>query len=237
MNKKYKNLLFDLDNTLIDDNANRKYAIKKIIIEKNGKVSEKELDEYIKFDNQFWRDRASGKIKDPYEFGSKEEKTKWIRSYKFVMFFKDISLEEGSIMNEKYIKYLNEEIIPVNGANTILEYLYNKGYKIYVITNSPITVANSKVNKSGIKKYIRSIFTAEEAGFMKPHNGFFSNFSNKIENIYDSLIIGDELGQDVALGINHGIDTCWLNTNNIENKTNYKPNYEIKYLEDLKKIL
>ena len=38
MSKKYKKILFDLDNTLIDDNENRKYAIRKIL---------KEMDKYF----------------------------------------------------------------------------------------------------------------------------------------------------------------------------------------------
>ena len=38
MQKKYKKLLFDLDNTLVDDDENRKYAIKQILLERNDKV-------------------------------------------------------------------------------------------------------------------------------------------------------------------------------------------------------
>ena len=34
MLKKYKKILFDLDNTLVDDNENRKYAIKQILKER-----------------------------------------------------------------------------------------------------------------------------------------------------------------------------------------------------------
>ena len=33
MVKTYKKILFDLDNTLVDDDENRKYAIKQILIE------------------------------------------------------------------------------------------------------------------------------------------------------------------------------------------------------------
>ena len=36
MNKKYKKVLFDLDNTLVDDDKSRRYAIEQILIEKDG---------------------------------------------------------------------------------------------------------------------------------------------------------------------------------------------------------
>lgn len=43
MPKVYKKLLFDLDNTLVDDDENRKYAIKKILLERKDVVTNEEL--------------------------------------------------------------------------------------------------------------------------------------------------------------------------------------------------
>ncbi len=45
----------------------------------NEEPSEK-IKNFIEIDNKFWKDRAAGKIKDPYEFKTNEEKTdynKW----------------------------------------------------------------------------------------------------------------------------------------------------------------
>ena len=52
MQKKYKKILFDLDNTLVNDDENRKCAIKKLLKERNELLKQneeikKELD-YIK---------------------------------------------------------------------------------------------------------------------------------------------------------------------------------------------
>ena len=43
MSKIYKKLLFDLDNTLVDDNENRKYAINKILLDRKEKVTDKRI--------------------------------------------------------------------------------------------------------------------------------------------------------------------------------------------------
>ena len=75
MEKRYKKLLFDLDNTLVDDDENRKQAMEKILIERKEKVNSEKLERFIEIDNQFWKDRAEGKIKDPYKFKNNEEKT------------------------------------------------------------------------------------------------------------------------------------------------------------------
>ena len=51
------------------------------------------------------------------------------------------------------------------------------------------------------------------------------------------LIVGDELGCDIALGINNNIDTCWFNNNSSENNTLYKPSFMIKDLIELTDII
>ena len=48
MIKTYKKILFDLDNTLVDDDENRKYAIKQILIERNEEPNDKRIEDFIK---------------------------------------------------------------------------------------------------------------------------------------------------------------------------------------------
>ena len=95
MPKVYKKILFDLDNTLVDDDENRKYAIKKILLERKDVLTSEELERFIELDNQFWKDRAEGRIKDPYKFKTNEDKTEWVRAQRFIKYFNNITLEEG----------------------------------------------------------------------------------------------------------------------------------------------
>lgn len=236
---KYKKILFDLDNTLIDDDANRSYAIKKILKEKNEIISQEKIKEFIKIDNQFWKDRANGKIKNSYEFKTVEEKIDWLRAQRFIMFFNNISLEEAIQISNRYTEYLKENIIPIENSKEILEYLVKKEYDLYIITNGPIKPLKDKLEKANINNYIKCAFSAEEAGRMKPHKEFFDRFFQKvnIENKNDILIVGDELEKDVLAGIKNGMDTCWFNKDFQNNNTDIKPTFEINNLEELKNIL
>ncbi len=239
MSKKYKKILFDLDNTLIDDNENRKYAIKKILIERHESILDEKVQRFIDIDDQFWKDRADGKIIEPYKFKSIQEKTEWLRAQRFIKYLNNISLDEAIQINQKYIKYLSEKIIPIKNVNETLKYLYEKEYEMYIVTNGPKFAVKFKLEKINVEKYFKDIFTAEEAGFMKPHNEFFKKFFEKV-GIYkkeEMLIIGDELDKDVAGGLNNKIDSCWFNMKKIPNNTNLKPNYEINDLIQLKDIL
>ena len=239
MHKIYKKLLFDLDNTLIDDDENRKYAIKQILLERKEVASKERIEEFINLDNQFWKDRTEGKIKDPYKFKSNEDRTKWIRSYRFMNYFKSISFEESVEINDKYISYLSKNIVPIKNSQEILDYLYRKQYEIYIITNSPKKVVDNKISKINVQKYIKETFSAEEAGHNKPHNEFFEKFFIKINTNEkdDMIIIGDELETDILGGIKNGIDSCWVNMKNIVNNSSIKPTYEINDLIELKNIL
>lgn len=239
MQKGYRKLLFDLDNTLVDDDENRRYAIKKILLERKDIVTSEELEKFIELDNQFWKDRAKGLIKDPYKFKTNEEKTEWIRAQRFIKYFNNITLEEAIKINNKYINFLKEKIIPIKNSTEILKYLYEKQYEIYIITNSPTKVVIDKLSKINVQNYIKNTFSAEEAGHMKPQNEFFEGFFNKINSYQrkDMLIIGDELEKDILGGIQNGIDSCWFNIKKAENNTDFKPIYEINSLMELKNIL
>lgn len=238
MVKSYKKILFDLDNTLIDDNENRKYAMKKILSDRKESITDEKLEKFINLDDKYWKDRAEGKIKDPYKFKTLEEKTTWVRAKRFMMYF-NCTFEKAVEINNKYINYLKTSIIPINNAKEILEYLYKKQYEIYIVTNGPEEPVKNKLNSINAIKYIKSVFTAEEAGFMKPHKEFFDKFFKKIDECKkeDMIIIGDELEKDVLGGIQNGIDSCWFNMKKAKNDTNIRPSFEINNLLELKNIL
>ena len=51
------------------------------------------------------------------------------------------------------------------------------------------------------------------------------------------LVVGDDLLADIKGGQNAGLDTCWFNLKNEENKSNIHPKFEIGSYEDLYKIV
>ena len=238
MIRKYKKLLFDLDNTLVDDDENRKYAFEKILVQRKEQVTNEKLEKFIQLDNQYWKDRAEGKKQDPYKFKTKEEKTIWVRAQRFREYFNGITLEDAIQINEKYINLLKEKIIPIKNSTEILKYLYDKKYELYIVINAPSKVVMHKFTQINVQNLIKDIFSAEEAGYMKPHREFFDKFFSKTNNYNteEMLIIGDELEKDILGGIQNKIDTCWFNPKKLNNNK-YKTNYEICDLLELKKIL
>ena len=51
------------------------------------------------------------------------------------------------------------------------------------------------------------------------------------------LMVGDDLLADIKGGINAGIDTCWVNFANEENKTDIQPKYTVHSYEELYRVV
>lgn len=237
--KKYSTIIFDLDDTLSNEKENIKHAFKCVLQYMKEDFSEEKFIRFNKVDKQFWKDRSEGKIYEPDDFNSLEEKVAWIRAQRFIIYYdNNISIEKAKKLNSIYIEGLKECIVPMEGAYETVKYLYEKGYKLVVATNGPLLAVNSKLEGIKIEKYISTIFSSEECGSMKPKKEFFDALLNKMNNNNkdEMLIIGDELLKDIKGGIINNIDTCWLNWKN-EVAEEYIPKYEVKKLLEIKEIL
>lgn len=234
----YKTIIFDLDDTLTDDKANIKEALKIVMKYMNIKYTENNFKRFYEIDKATWRDRAAGKLLTPYE-DNNEKKTEWIRSSRFLKFFNNkITYEKAVKLNDIYMDGMKEHVVPREGTKEIIKYIFLKGYKIIIATNGPSIPLKTKIEKLGITEYVDTIFAADEVGYMKPHKQYYDGLLKKadITNTSEILFIGDDLDKDIKGGEENNIDTCWCNYNNeINNKYNTK--YEITNLIQLKEIL
>lgn len=235
----YKTLIFDLDDTLTDDRENTKEAFKILMQFRNEEFSEENFNRFCKIDKYVWKERAAGRLLGPYE-DNKEKKIEWIRTMRFIKYYgeENISYEDAIIANNIYMDGMKSLVVSRDGTYEILEYLFNKGYKIIIATNGPMLPLKTKLQKLNIDKFIDMFFSAEEAGFMKPSPKYFEALfeKGKIKSKENILFIGDELEKDVKGANDNGLDVCWCNYNN-EINSNYSVKYEIHNLKELKNIL
>ena len=234
----YTTLIFDLDDTLTDDFENCKEAFKIMIFSRNEKYYEEDYLRFKEIDNKTWADRAAGKLMTPYE-NDDDKKKEWLRASRILKYYDNkITYEEAVKLNDIYIEGMKEKVIARPDVEEVMEYLYNKKYKIVIATNGPIVPLKEKLRKIKILDFVNVIFSSEEAGQMKPHDKFYEKLFEKADVIPSNkiLFIGDNLETDIKGGIEHGLDTCWCNYNNeVNNK--YNVTHEIKKLKDLITIL
>lgn len=243
--KNYKILVFDLDDTLIDNKANVKAAFEVMLKASNELFSEEKFSRWYNLDKQFWIDWQDGLIEIPEklknETGKKsDEFLDWVRSQRILLYFDNsVSPEKAIELNNVYMQALNDVVLPVDGAKNVLSYLSEK-YKIVIATNGPRIATQKKLEKIDCLQFTDDVLSADMFGYMKPKIEFFDAIEERYSdfNKSDYLIIGDSLKSDVGFGINVGIDSCWFNRFEDGNSNDTaKPTYIITDLEELKELL
>lgn len=233
---KYELLIFDLDDTIIDNLENVKYAFMKMAGYLGKEYTEQELYKWYEFDKKYWTDFYNGKIKIPYDKNDSRY-IPYVQSLRYKEFYKDeFDIDKALHINEIYLKSLKEVVFPIEGIKETLEYLSEK-YTLIIATNGPRQAVESKLTKIKCLDYIKETFSADmtENKVGKPNVIYFEELLKNINyfNKEQILLIGDSLRDDIKGGMNAGIDTCWFNRNKEELSDEYKPTMIIKDIREL----
>lgn len=224
MNKKYKVLLFDLDNTLLSFDKAEDKSIKQTLLHFGLTPTIELISEFRKINLYYW---------ECYEKGiyTRDE----ILVKRFSDFLEGKSNEDPQEVNIYYLNQLSYCSDLEDYADEVLEKLKDD-YKIEIVTNGVYETQMRRINSSIIKKYIDKIFVSEKIGYQKPKKEFFDVVFNTLQvKKEDALLIGDSLTADMLGGVQYGIDTCFYNPKNI--KTDMKVTYIINDLRNLYNIL
>lgn len=225
---KYDTLLFDVDNTLLDFDANEKESFKSMILDKGEEYSEELYETYKKMNHRMWEAVERGEITI--------DDVLYTRFSKLMnMYGKEV---DGIEYENTYRFYLNRGIQEMPNVHEVLSELKKK-HRLYVITNGIKETQDSRMNRSGLVKYFEERFISESIGANKPSSEFFDYVKNSIDdfNPSNTLIIGDSLTSDIKGGNLAGIDTCWFCKEGTVNSTGIIPTYEIHALDELFEII
>lgn len=226
--KKYKTILFDIDDTLIDFKVDQKIAFMKAMNEIGKICTEEMYEDYNDINLGLWEELNKGNI-------SLEE----LFVKRFKIFFDKYKIKQNEEeFNNILTKMFQETGTPIKGVVETLNKISNV-YELVVVSNGPKDQQYHRLKNANFLKYFSKIFISEEMGYNKPDKKYFDIVFNNIKNKEKSqiLIVGDSISSDIIGGKKVGIDTCWYNINNKENNTDIKPEYEIKNFEELLKIV
>ncbi|WP_423363770.1 YjjG family noncanonical pyrimidine nucleotidase [Mycoplasma sp. P36-A1] len=226
--KKYKFLLFDLDDTLLDFHKAEYHGIKNVMLKYNLDFDEKKYAIYNTINHKYWSMFEKNLIDQ-----------KQVLKLRFEEFFLRYNIKvDGKEVDDYYRLQLQDAAYVIPGAMQLLQNL-NEKYEIYAATNGVGKTQYSRLVKSKMINYFNDLFISQEIGFNKPDINFFEYCFTNIKNFdkKSTLMIGDSLQSDIKGGIDSGIDTCWYNPNIIENTTDFKATYEIDNLQQILSIL
>jgi putative hydrolase of the HAD superfamily len=230
--KKYCHLYFDLDRTLWDYENNAAKALLFLFDKYNLKLYFADF-EYLrslfsKYNDFLWEEYREGRV-------HKEV----LRILRFELCFKEAGYDQSSLsaaLNTEFMDISPKLTGLMPGTFELLDYLKEKKYRLYIITNGFTRIQEIKMKFSGLSPYFEKLFTSENVGSHKPHRDMFEYCIKSVNAKKDqSLMIGDDLKVDILGAKSFGIDQVFYNPDGLPHSE--KITYEIRHLLELKDIL
>ena len=225
---KYRFLLFDADNTLLDFDTNERVSIENTLRHFGIPFDEKILSMYHEINLMYWDMLSKGQIERDV-----------LLTKRFETLFERIGVSVDCVAVENMYRSnldLGYQLIP--GALDLCRRL-RKDYRIYIITNGVVSTQYARLSGSGLEPLMDGIFISDEVGFNKPARQFFEFVQNSIEGFEKerALVIGDGLLSDIKGGIDYGIDTCWVDIYRSGDSRGLHPTYVVKSISELPELL
>ncbi|NCB08188.1 MAG: noncanonical pyrimidine nucleotidase, YjjG family [Bacteroidia bacterium] len=211
MNKRYTHLFFDLDNTLWDFDTNASEAMYLTFMMKN--INKKNVDfntffeVYSIHNHALWLDYRNQLI------GKKE-----LIKERFRRTFEELNITgiDPEETNTVYLDFMSEQNHLKKGVLETLNELKRKKYSMYIITNGFKEVQLKKLENSGLRPFFQKVFISEDIKVAKPGHAIF-DYAIKSANALKSksLMIGDDWDADIVGAANFGIDSVYIDPENI----------------------
>lgn len=226
LKKNYRYILFDLDRTLWDFDANAENNINSLLDEYNIPVKDKHefYGKYNEINHLLWAAYEKGDLS--------KEMLRWERFYRT---FLEYGIDDKGLAEKFGEDYLgnmpNQTILMPHAAEVLIE-LKERGCRMAVITNGFREVQHRKLANSGIDKYFDAVMISEEQGVHKPSPIIFKRALTAIGGIKsEALMVGDDFANDIEGAMIFGIDQFFYNYNSIP--CDGGPTYDSPDLRDL----
>ena len=228
----YKNLFFDLDDTLWAFSANARDTYeemyRKYDYDRFFDSFEHYYSLYQRRNLELWAEYADGKV-------TKEELNRQRYLYPLeAVGASDSALAEAYEKDALATIPTKSKLMP--HAREVLEYLSAK-YNLYILSNGFKELQFHKMRSSDIDKYFRKVVLSDDIGILKPWPEIFHfALSATQSELNDSLMIGDSWENDIAGAAGVGMHQVFYN---LSGRTDlpFTPTYQITDLKELLDLL
>jgi putative hydrolase of the HAD superfamily len=231
--KQYKCVFFDLDHTLWDYETNSSAALMELynkygLAALGASPTEEFLKAFTKINNELWDKHDRNQITRDV-----------LRNDRFDMVFKAAGVEHRELSLQFSEEYLSESpkgkhLVP--HALDLLNYLKEKEYGLYIVTNGFEEIQGTKIASGGITHFFDGIVTSARAGSKKPEKGIFDfALRESGHTASDAIMIGDNLLTDIAGARGASIDCVFYNPHGVTHEE--QVTHEIRSLKELFALL
>lgn len=223
-----KNILLDLDNTILDFSRAERMAASKALAAMGIQPTDEMLKRYHEINDAQWK---------LFELGRLEREQVKVRRYELL--FGELGITAPPEDTAKvYERFLGMGHYFMDGAVELLEILSGE-YRLYLATNGTSGVQKSRIKSADISKYFQGIYISEDVGYNKPDVKYFEACFKDIPDFdpSETVMIGDSLTSDMKGGINAGIKTVWFNHEGKKRDESIVPDHEIHSLDEIPPLM
>ena len=233
MSTRYKNLFFDLDDTLWAFSENARDTFQAMYDKYGYGRYFHSFDHfyalYTERNLQLWEEYGQGRI-------TKDE----LNRIRFFHPLQQVGVEDAGLAQAFAADFF--AVIPtckklMPHARETLEYLSTR-YRLYILSNGFRELQYRKMCSAGIEGYFRRVVLSEDIGLLKPRKELFDfALSATQSEARDSLMIGDNWENDIAGARNAGWHQVYYAPDEDASPLPFPPTYRIRDLRELTAIL
>lgn len=227
--KQYRNLLFDIDMTILNYQATEDAALDALFHELGIVVSPSLKASYKKYNLNRWKQYEKGEIS--WEVLNEHMFDLFLAKYCGVHL-------DGKMVTRHYLNYVCQGKETMPGAQAMLEKLAPR-YQLLAVTNGQERVQWARIKNAHVAQYFDGVYISEAVNAQKPDPAIFRYVFDHQSGVNpkNSLMIGDSLSSDVQGGVNAGIDTLWLDWHHQKEPVQPHPTYTVHNLAEITNLL
>lgn len=212
-------LIFDLDNTLIDRNAAMRQTIKDWLTEQDykGTPLQTALTDCMQRDNWGYSNRLDFTTWLLHTYGNMHSRDTTPRQLQQLL----------HINNSRNVQ-------PALQVQTLLQGLRNR-YLLVLATNGGGSTQRAKLKQAQLESFFQpqAIFVSGEMDFEKPDPQYFKKIIHDLQlDIERTMVIGDNLHNDIQAANACGLYTCWV-SHGREGEAGIQPNMVISNITEI----
>lgn len=223
-----RNILMDLDDTILDFHQAERCALEKTLVYLGIDPAPETMARYSQINLAQWKLLEQGKL-------TRDQ----VKVRRYTLLFDQLGVQRCARSAAQYYeKQLAVGHFFIPGALETLKTLSAR-YRVYVVSNGTTAVQRPRMESAGIGRYLSGVFLSEQIGCAKPSPAFFEACFSGIEDFSraQTVIVGDSLSADIRGGKDAGITTVWFNPGGACCPAQDAPDYQIRRLSELAPLL
>lgn len=202
-------VLFDLDDTLLDDSAAYKRAARRVAEEvagARGIDAERLYTAYVAEANGFWKKLSQEHLTLPIHDARAQ-----LWSDALVASGVPLDVELAESCGERYTRYRAAELELFPGALELIHALRARGCKLGIVTNGFAATHHEKIDRAGLREHVDALFLADEMGMVKPDPEIFRLACRTLgSEPARTAMVGDRYDRDIIGAAEVGLFTVLI---------------------------